>query len=138
VREWAERVYGAAALPAVVLYEEVRYGGMADSPDRAAAAARGWPVRRPDERGPRLTRWRTSEVGPELRIRMALRWASLAVFGIAVAATAARAPAVPVIAQERVSASHGLVAFRHGGIAADTALDNGMAAPGSRAGGAPR
>jgi hypothetical protein len=136
VREWAERVYGAAALPAVVLYEEVRYGGMADSSERAAAAARGWPAPRPAERGQRLARWRTSEIGPEPRIRMALRWASLAVFGIAVAATAARAPAVPVMAQERVS--HGLTAFRHTETTSDIRLDNVLAAPGSSGGGAPR
>lgn len=44
VREWFHRVYGPQALSAVVLYEEVRYGGIKDSAERAAAALRLWPA----------------------------------------------------------------------------------------------
>jgi hypothetical protein len=62
VREWGRRVYGESVLSAVRLYEEVRYGGAADSADRASMVARRWPSRpfqwhrgpvRPDHMGRR-------------------------------------------------------------------------------------
>ena len=45
VREWARRVFDEAALSAVQLYEEVRYGDAADSAERATQTAEGWPPR---------------------------------------------------------------------------------------------
>jgi hypothetical protein len=51
VREWLRRVYGDQAVrSAVVLYEEVRYGRVPDSAERAAAVARLWP-RKPKGNG---------------------------------------------------------------------------------------
>ena len=45
VREWFCRVYGPSAMSVVVLYEEVRYGEMTDSAERAAAILRCWPTK---------------------------------------------------------------------------------------------
>ncbi len=43
VRAWARRVFGEAALTGAQLYEEVRYGGVDDSVERAAQTAESWP-----------------------------------------------------------------------------------------------
>lgn len=44
VREWIERVYGAPAAALASLYEEVRYGGVADDSRRARALQTRWPA----------------------------------------------------------------------------------------------
>lgn len=44
VREWMGRLYGSAAAALARLYEEVRYGGIADDARRARALQAAWPA----------------------------------------------------------------------------------------------
>lgn len=43
VREWMQRLYGEAAAALAPLYEDVRYGGVADDAERAQALDAEWP-----------------------------------------------------------------------------------------------
>jgi hypothetical protein len=55
VREWMTRRYGAAATGLASLYEDVRYGGIADDVQRARTVDRSWPVEAPVQNRPTQT-----------------------------------------------------------------------------------